>query len=218
MPTTFCLPTITLPPARRRMINGPLTLPNCAFDSLSYLDCSAPTADEGSNQLPPTAEVESYSTYATRSMLGTDFLSGARLKITRSWIPFKSEDGSKPLLDIGVGASLDMDRQRLLPVARLKIKDFLVVKACPLGVVKLAKSVHLGDTGLAARLILDSCAGSGLHMSPTGIEFDEKLLRLGESLSIRGSMGLTFPRSLPVDLENDDWGFKVHRLSLKTLW
>ncbi len=65
---------------------------------------------------------------------------------------------------------------------------------------------------------LDNCAGSGLHVTPTGSEFDEKFLRLGSSLSIRAAGGLSFPRSLPIDRESDEWGFMVHRLGIKTLW
>lgn len=65
---------------------------------------------------------------------------------------------------------------------------------------------------------LESASGSGLHLSPTGVEFDERFVQLGSWLSVRAAVGLQFPRSLPIDPESDTIGFKVHRLSLKSLW
>ena len=65
---------------------------------------------------------------------------------------------------------------------------------------------------------LDNTAGSGLHLTPTGVEFDEKLVHFSSHLSARAAVGFTFPRSLPIDREDDNFGFKVHRLSLKSLW
>eukprot|EP00955_Chlamydomonas_euryale_P116830 366441-Chlamydomonas_euryale.AAC.28 len=56
---------------------------------------------------------------------------------------------------------------------------------------------------------IESAPGSGLHLSPTGVEFDDRLLRLGNRLSVRTAVGMTFPRSLPIDWENDDIGFKA---------
>lgn len=61
-------------------------------------------------------------------------------------------------------------------------------------------------------------AGSGLHLTPTGIEFDEKLVRFSSNLSARAALGFTFPRSLPIDPADENFGFKIHRLSLKSLW
>ena len=65
---------------------------------------------------------------------------------------------------------------------------------------------------------LDNTAGSGLHLTPTGLEFDEKLVRFSSNLSARAAIGFTFPRSLPIDRDDDNFGFKIHRLSLKSLW
>ena len=62
---------------------------------------------------------------------GLSAVAGARLKITRSFLTFKDPDGGKPLIDVGVGASLEMDSQRVMPVARIKIKDFLSIQVRP---------------------------------------------------------------------------------------
>lgn len=38
----------------------------------------------------------------------------------------------KPVFaDLGFGFSVDMDKQQLEPVARLKIKDWVSIKVCP---------------------------------------------------------------------------------------
>jgi hypothetical protein len=80
----------------------------------------------------------------------------------------------------------------------------------------LSLSLTLTPNAFAPRI--ESAPGSGLHLAPTGVEFDERLVRFGSRLSARAAVGLTFPRSLPVDWENDDIGFKVHRLSLRSVW
>eukprot|EP00967_Tisochrysis_lutea_P056244 scaffold70992_cov21-Tisochrysis_lutea.AAC.2 len=40
---------------------------------------------------------------------------------------------------------------------------------------------------------LDQCPGSGFHVTPQGVEFDQQYLRLGR-ITLRGSAGMTFPR------------------------
>jgi len=165
---------------------------------------------------------------------------GARIKISRNMQWWKDPAGKRrPLLDMGIGVAVDMDKQRVEPVARIKIGDLLAIKAFPLGHIKISRSLPLGPSGLQAKILyevplthvhhfwqpparlmirLDNNAGSGLHFSPNGIEFDERLVQLGSGLSVRASMGLKFPRSLPIDPHMKEWGFKVHRLSLKSLW
>jgi hypothetical protein len=57
---------------------------------------------------------------------------GMRLKIMRHVRLLQPPDErSAPWLDLGLGLDLDLDRQALQPVARLKVKDFLSVKAAP---------------------------------------------------------------------------------------
>jgi hypothetical protein len=118
--------------------------------------------------------------------------------------------------------------------------DLVSIKLAPAPVVKLGALWRLPGTGLAlrfryecpwsnlgdfwrppARLMLrvDTDAGTGVHLSPTGIEFDERRLALGDSTEIRAGATLRFPRSLPIDRDDPDaFALQVHRLSLKTRW
>ncbi|KXZ43100.1 hypothetical protein GPECTOR_102g53 [Gonium pectorale] len=152
------------------------------------------------------------------------------------WLP--SSWAEKPLLDVGVGVNLDVEQQQIQPVARIKIKDLLSIKAFPFGHLKISRSIPLGPLALKfryelplahadrfweppARLMvrLDSAAGSGVHLTPGGLEFDEQVLRFGTAVSLRASAGVSFPRQLPWS-EDDGPPFKVqvHRLSLKSIW
>lgn len=68
------------------------------------------------------------------------------------------------------------------------------------------------DTQCASSIFrLEGSSGSGIqgfHFTPSGVEFDEKLLRFSDTLSMRASAGLTFPRNIPIDPENDNFGLK----------
>jgi hypothetical protein len=67
---------------------------------------------------------------------------------------------------------------------------------------------------------LDNYAGAGLHLSPTGIEFDQRVIALNSHVALRASGSLLFPRQLPIDPERDGafFAWKIHRLGLKTAW
>ncbi|KAL6753252.1 hypothetical protein V8C86DRAFT_2731791 [Haematococcus lacustris] len=168
--------------------------------------------------------------------------SGARVKITRSllWGGDKQQGTRRsPFLDLGAGVNIDMDRQKVEPVLRLKLRGLLSLKAFPLGHIKISKTLPLWGTGMALKLLyevplqevhhfyrpparlmarLEQSPGSGLHLTPTGLELDQTSLQFGRNISLRASAGLKFPRGLPIEPDNDDFGLKVHRLSLKTLW
>lgn len=58
---------------------------------------------------------------------------------------------------------------------------------------------------------LDNTSGTGIHLSPAGVEFDERVVRLGSGLSLRAAASLRFPRQLPIDRDDNDLGIKVHR-------
>ncbi|KAF8072590.1 Cbwd1 [Scenedesmus sp. PABB004] len=165
---------------------------------------------------------------------------GARLKVTRC-VQLKAPDSKRALLDFGVGVGVDLDRQELHGVARLKVADLLSLKLLPQPLLKVGGAWPLpvgGGMALRvkyevpltrlgefwqppARLMvrLDNDVGTGVHLTPTGVEFDERRLTLGKSTEVRAGATLRFPRSLPVDRDDPD-AFKlhVHRLSLKTLW
>jgi len=50
---------------------------------------------------------------------------------------------------------------------------------------------------------LDNKAGSGIHVGPSGVEFDERVLA---------------PRQLPVVEGQQLFNWDIHRLGLKTRW
>ncbi|KAF5829275.1 hypothetical protein DUNSADRAFT_16314 [Dunaliella salina] len=164
---------------------------------------------------------------------------GARVKVTRSLVYGQDPEGQlPPLLSFGTGLNVDMDKQRIEPVLRFKLRDILSVKAFPQPLLKLSKTLPLWKTGMGlkvhyevpladiqhfyqppARLMvrLDQCPGSGFHVTPQGVEFDQQYLRLGR-ITLRGSASMTFPRSIPFDPDNDSFDFHVNRLSIKSLW
>ena len=51
---------------------------------------------------------------------------------------------------------------------------------------------------------LENGVGTGLHVTPVGVDIDEQLLHFGDNLALRGSASLSFPRSLPIDPRR--WG------------
>jgi hypothetical protein len=82
--------------------------------------------------------------------------SGMRLKVTRHMCFFQDPEGlAKPWLDLGLGFNLDMDRQELQPVARLKLKDVLSLKVAPEPLVKLAHSMRLPGVGMVVKLLYE---------------------------------------------------------------
>eukprot|EP00197_Chlamydomonas_leiostraca_P011371 CAMPEP_0202866580 /NCGR_PEP_ID=MMETSP1391-20130828/8031_1 /ASSEMBLY_ACC=CAM_ASM_000867 /TAXON_ID=1034604 /ORGANISM="Chlamydomonas leiostraca, Strain SAG 11-49" /LENGTH=404 /DNA_ID=CAMNT_0049546543 /DNA_START=53 /DNA_END=1267 /DNA_ORIENTATION=- len=164
---------------------------------------------------------------------------------TTSTLPPLKRSGGKrgelgqALIDVGGGINVDMDRQRVEPVLRLKVKDWFTVKAVPRPVFRLSKLIPLWSTGMGVKVLyevpldevqhfwrpparlmvrLDQVAGTGWRFTPSGVEFDQQAVRFGRNVQVRASAGLTFPRTLPFDRDADDFGIKVHRLSLKSLW
>ncbi|PNW86602.1 hypothetical protein CHLRE_02g093350v5 [Chlamydomonas reinhardtii] len=143
----------------------------------------------------------------------------------------------RPLLDFGLGICLDLDAQQIQPVARIKVKDLVSLKAFPMGMLKISRSIPLGPVALKVRyelplayanrfwepparlmIRLDNAAGSGVHLTPGGLEFDEKVLRFGDAVSVRASAGVCFPRQLPLQDDEPPLRLQVHRLSLKSIW
>eukprot|EP00877_Chromochloris_zofingiensis_P013305 jgi/Chrzof1/8228/Cz03g02080.t1 len=164
---------------------------------------------------------------------------GARLKITRCF-QFNRPEDKTPLLDIGAGVGVDLDSQSLHGIVRLKLKDFLSLSLAPRPMIKLGHRWGVPGTGLAVRfryecplnyltefwqpparlmLRLESDVGTGIHLSPTGIEIEERRLGLGNRAEIRAGATLHFPRQLPIDRDDREaFRLQVHRLGLKTQW
>mmetsp|Transcript_12160 Transcript_12160/g.21786 ORF Transcript_12160/g.21786 Transcript_12160/m.21786 type:complete len:312 (-) Transcript_12160:159-1094(-) len=140
--------------------------------------------------LSPLSPVSSPSTPSTRSTTSSAPLPHASRRSRRPRAP--------PLLDTGVGLNLDLDGGRLTPVVRLKILNFFRIAAFPTPHVRLSHRLNLGGLALSARyecpiqnlqtfwmpparlmLRVDGATGSGIHITPFGIEFDEKIIALG---------------------------------------
>jgi hypothetical protein len=147
----------------------------------------------------------------------------------------------RPLLDFGLGASLNLDRSRLEPVARLKVAGLVSFHLTPRPRLKVARVWRLPGTAMAlrlryecpltadclsspwqppARLLLrmDNGVGSGVHLSPGGLELDERRVALGDNLALRAAATVLFPRSLPMPRGEDALRVRINRLSVKTLW
>ena len=60
--------------------------------------------------------------------------------------------------------------------------------------------------------------GTGVHVTPSGIEFDEQVVTLGPNVSLRGAAGIQFPRQLPVEEGRNPLNLNVSRLGLKSRW
>lgn len=146
----------------------------------------------------------------------------------------------QPLMSLGIGGSFEMDTLRLEPALRFRFQDWLTIKLMPAPVLKLQKSLRLPNSPLSLRLRyevplntiedsgllrpparllirLDNSVGSGIHLSPSGIDFDQRVLRLG-SAQIRAKGSARFPRQLPVPEGKPLLDWEVDRLGLKTSW
>lgn len=144
-----------------------------------------------------------------------------------------------PMLSLGAGASLDMDQGGFVPHARLKVQDWLTIKLLPAPVLKLQKSFRLPNSALSLRLRyevpldsienfarpparllvrLDNSVGSGVHISPSGVDFDQRVVRLGQATSVRFAGHASFPRQIPVPEGAPLLNTQVDRLGLKTAW
>ena len=82
--------------------------------------------------------------------------------------------------------------------------------------------VHMYTDRTANRLFvmhrLDNQAGSGIHVGPSGVEFDERVLALGANAEARFGASVGFPRQLPVVEGQQLFNWNIHRLGLKTRW
>ena len=64
-----------------------------------------------------------------QAQLAAPSVTGARIKVTRNVFFFQDpERKRKPWIDIGAGLAVDMDCQKLIPVARIKIGDLFSIK------------------------------------------------------------------------------------------
>ena len=133
----------------------------------------------------------------------------------------------KPRLDLGVGVDVSLMRsdQPVTPECRLKIRTagnhlapVVFLRAAPepeiaararvpilgTGVFACVETVfsfrHLdkGPRGIMVTARLVRPAGTGAHLSTTGVEFDETLLRVGDAFALRLAASLDVPRGVGV--------------------
>mmetsp|Transcript_31971 Transcript_31971/g.80762 ORF Transcript_31971/g.80762 Transcript_31971/m.80762 type:complete len:276 (+) Transcript_31971:206-1033(+) len=166
---------------------------------------------------------------------------GSRMKLMRD-VHMWQRDTGPPLFRIGLGCQFELEPNNASDFslqARARLHKFATLKLLPQPALKLHYELPLLDTGLVASLNyycpfvedlrspihppasimlrLDNRAGSGLHFSPMGIELDERILALNATTSIRVAAGIGFPRQIPMP-EGDKFGWRIHRLGLKTRW
>lgn len=150
-----------------------------------------------------------------------------------------SRPRKQPLVSFGIGATFEMDSTELQPAMRVRFQDWLTLKLMPVPLLKLQKSFPVPNTALSLRLRyecpleaiedfarpparlmvrLDNHVGSGVHLSPSGVEFDQRVVTLGRDTSVRFGGRVLFPRQIPVPEGRPLLECDVERLGLKTSW
>jgi hypothetical protein len=154
----------------------------------------------------------------------------------RTWgaVPRKA-----PLVSLGLGGALELDRGGLTPAMRIRFQDWLTVKFLPQPVLKLQKSLRLPNSPLSLRMRyecplealddpfrpparfmfrLDNMTGTGVHLNLQGVNFDQRVISLGKDTSVRFAGHANFPRQLPAPEGKPLLDWDVERLGLKTSW
>lgn len=141
-------------------------------------------------------------------------------------------------VNLGLGANVDTDRGVLEPRFRVR-GHHVAVHLLPEPVLEIRGKWPLFNTQLAldaryrvpllglpnlwsgdsgARLMVNlfNPLGTGVHLTPGGLEFDEHLVRLGEYTTIRVAAALDFPRQFPLPEGEQPIKVRINRLGLKT--
>ncbi|XP_031486793.1 uncharacterized protein LOC116255162 [Nymphaea colorata] len=144
-----------------------------------------------------------------------------------------------PWLKLGIGGSVEMDDDGgvLVPKARLKTKYailhvmpspcFEIRMKFPVGISSLAASIRcripFSDletmwNSPSSQLMVNfyNETGSGFHLTPGGLEFDEHLLRIGKYTTVRVAASLNFPRRLPPEEDEQLFKIDIRSIGLKT--
>eukprot|EP01018_Ginkgo_biloba_P000255 Gb_41159 [translate_table: standard] len=58
--------------------------------------------------------------------------------------------------------------------------------------------------------------GSGFHLTPGGLEFDEHVMKIGKYTTMRVAASILFPRRLPPEEGEQPIRIEIHRLGVKT--
>ncbi|ERN09013.1 hypothetical protein AMTRI_Chr08g208010 [Amborella trichopoda] len=165
----------------------------------------------------------------------------ARLQLMQIWDFPNGELKREELpwwFSLGIGASAEMDKGGILvPKARIKTKYaalHVLPQPClelrnkfPIGISSLAASIRyripLSDVeniwnSPMAHLIVNfySKVGSGFHLTPGGLEFDEHVLKIGKYTTMRVAASVNFPKRIPPDEDEPPCNIDIRRVGLKT--
>lgn len=168
---------------------------------------------------------------------------GVRMKLMQIWYFPKEETGEPSLpwgLNVGFGACINMDRSGYLALkARLQTKHAtLHILPSPCLELRSKFPIPLGSTPLAVNiryripltnleniwespsayftLNFSSQLGTGFHLTPGALEFDEHVLQIGEYTTMRVAASVLFPRRIPPEDGEQPFKISIHRLGLKT--
>ncbi|BBM98212.1 hypothetical protein MPTK1_1g11750 [Marchantia polymorpha subsp. ruderalis] len=181
-------------------------------------------------------------THTSRGWLSGIQGGGARLKLMQVWDAPQNMIGEARKhwdINFGFGINVELDKGRLHPKLRLKARH-VALHLLPVPEIELRGKWPLGGTRLAinakyriplattfeeiwsstgARLMISffNPLGTGVHLTPGGLEFDEHLIRLGEHTKLRLAASVDFPRKFPLEEGEQPVRLRVHRLGLKTL-
>ncbi|CAI5474367.1 unnamed protein product [Closterium sp. Yama58-4] len=152
---------------------------------------------------------------------------GARLKLMQIW-DFPDKETGKPRLpyglNFGVGANYEVNGSRLEPKLRIRTPH-VALHLLPEPDIELRWKWRLGTTnvaldvrytlplrsfdrfwdraaGVGLSVNLFNPIGTGFHLSPGGLEFDEQVVKLGKHTKLRLAATFMFPKHLP--LEEDE--------------
>lgn len=193
--------------------------------------------DQPTNEMVPSrASARRSSLYGFKAVQGK----GARLKLMQIW-DFPSEETGEPSLpwglSIGVGANYDVDRSHVEPKLRIRT-DHLALHILPKPEAEIRAKYPLGIAALmldlrfrlpldfqsenvwggvgGARLLVNLThpVGTGIHLAPGGLEFDERVWRIGRYTDLRVAASMKFPRRIP--LEEQPVKIRIHRLGIRT--
>lgn len=166
---------------------------------------------------------------------------GARLKLLQVWGAPDKDGDTSPLpwgLNFAAGANFDVGHGQLKPKMRIQTRH-VALHALPSPELELRGSWLLyhnigltvrcraplnsltkfweRETGIYWTVRLFNPIGSGFHFTPGGLEFDERVVRIGKHTSMRVAASLLFPKELPWDEDDEDaWRIRINRLGLKT--
>ncbi|KAJ7534089.1 hypothetical protein O6H91_13G079100 [Diphasiastrum complanatum] len=164
----------------------------------------------------------------------------ARLKLLQVWDFRNSKTGEPKFpwgLNLGLGMNFQIDGGKLEPKLRIRGKH-VSLHLLPRPLLELRGKWPLANTGLAVdaryRIPLDKVAvnrdfsgarlmvnlfnplGTGFHLTPGGLEFDEHVVQIGKYTRLRVAAAVEFPRQFPVEKGENPLRIEVRRLGLKT--